>query len=309
MCACRHSGPRQVVSAFLCVVASVVSFALVACATPAPTPPVPQESIKISAASAMIPLLTRLAHAFEARDPRVAVVIEHANSYQSLRQTLEGAADLGACTVAVGDEVWAAPIALDAVAVVVHPGNPLENLTLAQVRDIFGGRVWRWQDLGIDWDVNEIVVVSREEGSGTRMAFEATAMIVPGSDTCQPHLAIDPESLSEDAVRVEACQGNPVAPTALVVVDSQAVVAYVQAHRGAIGYVSRAYVSSQVKAVSIEDLDPSPAEIQAGNYLLAEPFFLVAPREPEGPARAFVDFSLSPEGQAIVAQEYVPVRQ
>jgi phosphate transport system substrate-binding protein len=307
MCVWRCSRPRRAAVPALLGVA--VSLLLAACATPTPTPAIPQESIKISASSAMVPLLTRLARAFEARSPWATIVIERANSYQSLRQTLEGTAALGACTVAVADEVWAAPIALDAVAIVVHPDNPLGNLTLAQVRDVFGGRVWRWQDLGIDWGVDEIAVVSREEGSGTRMAFEATAMVVPGSDTCQPRLALDPEGPPEDAVRVEACQGNQVTPTAVIVVGSEAVVAYVQEHRGAIGYISRAYVSSQVKAVSIEGLEPSPANIQTGGYLLAEPFFLVAPREPDGPPRAFVDFALSPEGQAIVAQEYMPVRR
>jgi phosphate transport system substrate-binding protein len=309
MCVRRRSRLRQVIAALSCLFVLVASLLLAACATPTPTLVIPQESIKVSAASAMVPLLTKLARAFEARNPWAAIVIERVNSYQSLRQALEGTADLGACTVDVADEVWAAPIALDAVTVVVHPDNPLRNLTLAQVRDIFGGRVWRWQDLGIDWGEDEIVVVSREEGSGTRMAFEATAMVVPGSDTCQPRLAVDPEELAEDAVGVEACQGDQVTPTAVIMVGSEAVVAYVQAHRGAIGYVSQAYASMPVKAVSIEGLDPSPAEIQAGSYLLAEPFFLVAPREPEGLARAFVDFCLSAEGQAIVAKEYVPVRK
>jgi phosphate transport system substrate-binding protein len=308
MRAWQRGGHKRIVLLLLRTLVSVAALLLAACATPTPTPFVPQASIKVSASSAMLPLLTRLARAFEASNPWATVVIERANSYQALRQALEGAADLGACTVAVSDEVWVAPLALDAVAVIVHPDNPLRNLTLAQVRDIFGGRVWRWQDVGIDWDVEEIVVVSREEGSGTRIAFEATVMVAPGSAACQPRLAIDPEGLPEDAVRVEACQGDQVTPTAVVMVDSEAVIAYVQAHRGAIGYVSSAYAPSQVKAVSIEGLDPSPAEIQAGNYLLAEPFFLVAPREPQGPARAFVDYSLSAEGQVIVAKEYVPVR-
>jgi phosphate transport system substrate-binding protein len=222
---------------------------------------------------------------------------------------LGGGADLGASTVAVADEVWAAPIALDAVAIIVHPDNPLRSLALAQVRDVFGGRVWRWTDLGTDWGVDEIVVVSREEGSGTRMAFEATAMIAPGSGTCQPRLTVESGGSPEGAVHVEACQADQVTPTAVIMVDSDAVVTYVQDHPGAIGYVSQAYASSQVQAVSIEGLEPSPADIRKGGYLLVEPFFLISLREPDGPPRAFVDFCLSAEGQAIVAQEYVPVRE
>jgi phosphate transport system substrate-binding protein len=291
-----------------CLLVLTAPLLLAACARPTATPAVtPQAPIKISASTATVPLLTRLARAFEARNPWATVVLEGGNSYHALRQVHASAADLGACAVAVADEVWAAPIALDAVAIIVHRDNPLESLTLAQVRDIFGGRVWRWEDLGIDWVEDEIVVVSREEGSGTRMAFEATAMTVPGSETCQPRLTVDPQAPADRAVHVKTCEADPVTPTAAIMVGSEAVVAYVQKHRGAIGYVSQAHVSLAVKDVPIEGLRPSPADIQSGGYLLVEPFFLVAPHEPDGPPRAFVDFCLSADGQAIVAQGYVPV--
>ena len=309
MSAPRHSVLRPALGMLFCLLVLIVPLLLAACAKPTATPVTPQAPIKVSASTAAVPLLTRLARAFEARNPWATVVIEGGNSYHALRQVQAGAADLGACAVAVEDEVWAAPIALDAVAIIVHRDNPLESLTLAQVRDIFGGRVWRWEDLGIDWVADEIVVVSREEGSGTRMAFEATAMTVPGSETCQPRLAVDPQAPPDRAVHVKACQADPVTPTAAIMVGSEAVVAYVQEHRGAIGYVSQAHVSSEVKAVSIEGLRPSPADIQSGGYRLVEPFFLVAPHEPGGPPRAFVDFCLSADGQALVAKGYVPVRR
>jgi phosphate transport system substrate-binding protein len=279
------------------------------CATPTPTRVTAQASIKVSASTAALPLLTRLARAFEAREPWATVVIEEVNSYYALRQVQAGAVDLGACAIAVDDRVWTAPLALDAVAIVVHGDNPLENLTLAQVRDVFGGRAWRWEDVGIEWEETEIVVVSREEGSGTRMAFEAAAMTVPGSASCAPRLTVDPQAPAELRVEVETCPADPVTPTALIMMGSEAVAAYVEQHRGAIGYVSQAYVSSMVKAVSIEGLEPSPADIQGGGYLLVEPLYLVAPVEPDGTARAFVDFCLGAEAQAIVGKSYVSVRR
>jgi phosphate transport system substrate-binding protein len=304
----RHSDLRPALGTLLRLLVWIVSL-LPACARPSATPVTLQASIKVSAATAAVPLLTRLARAFEARHRWATVVIEGVNSYHALRQVQAGTADLGACAVRVGDEVWAAPIALDAVAIIVHRDNPLENLTLAQVRDIFGGRAWRWEDVGIEWTEAEIMVVSREEGSGTRMAFEAAAMTVPGSGTCQPRLAVDPQAPPGYGIRVQACPAGPVTPTAVIMVGSDAVLAYVQEHRGAIGYVSQAHISPMVKAVSIEGLRPSPADIQGGGYLLVEPFFLVASREPNGPPRAFIDFVLSAEGQAIVAKGYVPVRK
>lgn len=290
-----------------CLLILIVSLTVACAARPTATPVTPQASIKVSTSTAALPLVTRLARAFEARNSWATVVIEGANSYHALRQVRAGAADLGVCAVAVEDEVWAAPVALDAVSIIVHRDNPLENLTLAQVRDIFGGRTWRWEDVGVNWSEDEIVVVSRENGSGTRMAFEAAVMVVPGSAACAPHLAVAPQAPPDLAIEVQACPGDPVAPTALVMVGSDAVVAHVEEHRGAIGYVSQAHISSLVKAVSIEGLRPSPADIERGGYLLVEPFFLVALHEPDGPARAFVDFCLSAEGQAIVGKDYVPV--
>jgi phosphate transport system substrate-binding protein len=304
----RCNDPRPALGTLLCLLILIVSFTA-ACAKLTATPVTPQTSIKVSASTAALPLLTRLARAFEARNPWATVVIEGANSYHALRQVLVGAADLGACAVAVEDEVWAAPIALDAVAIIVHRDNPLEGVTLAQVRDIFGGRAWRWEHVGIDWGEDEVVVVSREEGSGTRMAFEAAAMTVPGSASCAPRLKVDPQAAPDLGIEVEACPADPVTPTAVIIVGSDAVVTYVEEHRGAIGYVSQAHTSSLVKAVSIEGLKPGPTDIQRGGYLLVEPFFLVAPREPGGPPRAFVDFCLSAEGQAIVGKGYVPVRR
>ena len=207
------------------------------------------------------------------------------------------------------DDVWTVPIALDAIAIIVHRDNPLESLTLAQVRDIFGGRAWRWEDVGSTWAEDEIVVVSREEGSGTRLAFEAAAMTVPGSAACAPRLVVDTETSLDLGAQVEACPADPVTPTAVIMVGSDAALAYVEEHRGAIGYVSQAHTSSLVKAVAIEGLRPSPADIERGGYLLVEPFFLTAPNEPDGAPRAFVDFCLGVEGQAIVAKSYVPVRK
>ena len=223
---------------------------------------------------------------------------------------LDGEADLGATSVAVTENVWAAPVALDAIALVVHPDNPLENLTLAQVHDVFGGQVWRWRDLGIDLPEDEITVVSREGGSGTRMAFEVLVMAHgQGLLDCQPVLAVDRGSEGSSAVRVEGCEGTPVTPTAIVAPSSASVVDYVRAHPSAIGYVSRGYAGSGVRVVPVEGLSPAPENIHDGGYHLAEPFYLVARKEPTGAARQFVDFCLSPEGQRIVATGYVPVRE
>jgi phosphate transport system substrate-binding protein len=288
----------------------LVALFLSACAgarAPSPTPaPV---SITISGSSAMVPLVTALAEAFEAQHAAVTVVIQPGNSYQGLRQVVSGAADLGAVSVVPSEGLWAAPVALNGIALVVHPNTSLNDLTLAQVRSVFGGQTWRWAELGIDRTEDEILVVSREQGSGTRMGFEALVMAHAADVDCQPALAIDPEANADHAVQIQACEGTPTTPMAVVMPGSAAVVEYVAAHPGAIGYVSQDYVSHQVKAVRLEGLSPAPADVQEGGYPLVQPFYLAAAQEPRDAARQFVDFCLSPEGQAIVAKRHVPVRE
>ena len=274
------------------------------CAMPATAPTPAPAAIEIASATAMEPLLAVLAGEFQRQYPTLTVVLSRGNAYQGLQQVLHGEAELGAVPVFVPDDMWAAPIALDGIALVVHPSNPLQNLTLAQVRDIFGGQTWRWSDLGVDATEDEITVVSREWGSGTRMWFETLVM---AHGDCQPRLDVDRGSNKEATVRVVPCDGSPVTPTAVVAPSSKGVVSYVTQHPGAIGYVSHGHVS-EVKVVQIETLSPVSQDIQDGGYPLVQPLFLVAMEEPTGTVRLFVDFCLSPVGQAIVAGGYVPVR-
>ena len=273
------------------------------CATATPAPQVsPPAPLAISGASSAAPLLASLVEAYEARTPGATVVVESGNAYHSLRQVMSGASDLGVVSLLVADDLWVAPLALDAVAIVVHPDNPLAALSSPQLRDILGGRTWHWADLGVDGVGAEITVVSREEGSGTRLILEAQVMAREPAAACQPRLA-----QGDLGIDVIACQTAPVTPSAVVVTSSRAMTAYVAAHPGAIGYVSRGATGAAVKVLRIDGLLPAPAEIRTDGYLVVQPLQFVAPQEPGGAARAFVDFCLGPEGQAIVYRDYARV--
>ncbi|MBN1641876.1 MAG: substrate-binding domain-containing protein [Anaerolineae bacterium] len=274
------------------------------CASPPPSPQAsPVAPVTVSAASAAAPLLASLIAAYEAHTPGATVIVEPGNAYHSLRQVVAGATDLGVVSLRVGQDLWTAPLALDAVAIVVHPDNPLTALSSAQLRDILSGRIWQWADLEIDGVGNEITVVSRESGSGTRLLVEAQVMAREPGMACQPRL-----ERGERGIDVVACETEPVTPTAIVVTSSEAVAAYVASHPGAIGYLSRGAVPPGVSALRVDGLLPVPGEIRTSGYPILQPFQFVAPGEPSGAARAFVDFCLSAEGQAIVAQGYAPVR-
>ena len=275
--------------------------------TATPVPTTQPVSIVVSGSQAMMPLLSALIDAFQAQHVSVTMILEPGNAYQGVQQVLDRTADLGALSVVPPDEVWSAPIALNAIGIIVHPDNPLQNMTLAQVHDVFDGRVWHWQDLGLAL-ADEIAVVSREEGSGTRMLFEALVMAYAADRICEPTLSIDPDANADNAVRTSGCGGG-ITPTAVVMPGSGAVLEYVAASRGAIGYVSQSHISEGVKAVRVEELLPAAENIRDGGYHLVQPFFLIAAQEPTGAARQFLDFCLSPVGQEIVAEQHVPVRK
>jgi phosphate transport system substrate-binding protein len=282
---------------------------LAACASVnTPTPVLPPASLTISGATSAIPLLTLLAERFQVRYPSVAAIVETGNSLASAEQVAKGAAELGAVSVVPPSEWWAVPLAVDGIAIVVHPGNPLENLTLREAHDIYSGRIWQWGELELEVGEDEITAVSREEASGARMIFEAVVMASgrPSDVDCEPTLTI--QSRGTRAIGARPCETAPVTSMAVLMPSSAAVVDFVAAHPGAIGYVSRGHVGPQVKTVSIEDMPPTPEHVADGSYHLSQPIFLIAPREPTGVVRQFVDFCLGTEGQKIVAEKYVPVR-
>jgi len=263
-----------------------IAMLVIGCGGPVDTPsPV---LIRVSGSTSMQPLLADLAATYQETHPLVTVEVSGEGSALGLELALAGSVDLGATSLhpsqvptgTLGGDptiLWVAPIALDGIAVIVHPRNPVQELTLLQLRDIFSGRRWHWDEMGSRGGV--IQVVSREEGSGTRAVFEALVM-----------------------------GDRKVTPTAVLMPSSQAVVEYVAEHEGAIGYVSMGWLSSAVKALAVEGVLPTPLSVRRGEYHLTRPLFLVAPEEPSGPVRSWVDFILGPAGQDIVAKKYASVR-
>jgi phosphate transport system substrate-binding protein len=165
------------------------------------------------------------------------------------------------------------PIAWDGIAIVVHRDNPLADLTLEQIKAIFSGQVTNWRQLGLPLD-HAIDAISREEGSGTRGAFEELVMKkTPISDYC---LVQD----SNGAVRE------------LVATD-----------RYAIGYISVGLVDQRVKALRIEGVEPTAANVLTHRYGLRRPFLFLTKGEPQGTAQRFISFVLGPTGQALLEHE------
>ena len=172
-------------------------------------------TLRVAGSTSMHLALQDLADNYQANHPNTIVDIRTGGSAVGLSGLMAAKADIAAVSWHAKDAeilpgLQAIPIARDAIAVIVHPSNPVRGLTLLQIKGLYQGEILGWETLGGTTD--EPLLISREDGSGTREAFEAMVM-----------------------------GGERVTLNALVMPGSQAVVDYVAAHPTAIGYVSAAY--------------------------------------------------------------------
>jgi phosphate transport system substrate-binding protein len=242
----------------------------------------PQRAVYLRAAgsTAAMPLVEKLAKAYAQKQPNVTIEISGGGSRLGLEQARDGEVDIGLVSwLAEGQagSLQATAIARDGLALVVNPANKLPGLTLLQARDLFSGRILAWEEIG--GAGGEIQVISREDGSGDRGAFETLVM-----------------------------GKRKVTLNAIVMPSSQAVVDYVAAHSNAIGYVSMGYADSSLRALAVEGLAPTPENVGRGEYSLTRDLVLLTGPDAPPEAQAFVKFALSPQGQTIVGQSYGRVR-
>jgi phosphate transport system substrate-binding protein len=224
--------------------------------------------------------MDELAAAFHEGQPYVTIDISGGGSTLGRESASGGQVDLGLTSWLPDgppDGAQATVAARDGIALIVHPTNPITGLTLIQAHDLFSGRIIDWGGLG--GSPGLVQVVSREDGSGTRAAFESMVM-------------------GEDQVTL----------TALVMPNSQAVVDYVATDQNAIGYVSMGYVNGEVQVLSVEGLLPTPENASRGEYHLTRELVILSPPDASPEVKTFLDFVLSPAGQAVVARHYGRVR-
>jgi len=179
-------------------------------------------------------------------------------------------------------------VALDGLAVVVNPKNPVSKLTVKQLADIFTGKVSNWKDLG--GEDKKIVILSREVNSGTYVYFKEHILASAGANA-------------------------EFSNSALLLSSSQAIAEEVAGNTSAIGYFGMGYISAAQKAVLIakdnnsEYIAPVLENVVTGKYPISRPLFLYANGNPDGLTKKFIDFVLSAEGQKIVKEtDFVPIK-
>lgn len=230
-----------------------------------------QVSVRIAGSTSMQPLLQALADAYTSRHPSLRFEIHGGDSAAGLELLRSEEADLAAVSWKEKDSTATTPrlewhaIAVDALAIIVHPSNELEDITLEGVRRLFAGWYAEWPEAG--GSGGTIQVLTREEGSGSRQTLASLAM-----------------------------GDQPFAQSALIAPSSQAVVEWVADHPDAVGYVSSLWLTPAVKPVSLHG---HPVGTLSEAYPLKRQLYLVVSPTSSRPARDFVQFCLSPEGQEI----------
>jgi phosphate transport system substrate-binding protein len=256
--------------------------AALACQT-VPLTPAPSVALAVGASTSAQPLLVDAMAAYRASTEggRVTFAPEYGNSQLIVDGLRDGRFAGALVTWPASDPpegMWMQPVAMDALAVIVHQDNPLTALSLPELREIFQGRTNLWP-APPGGEPAPIEVVVREDGSVSRTLFERRVM-----------------------------GDQKVSLVAVIMPGSQAVVDYVATHPAAIGYVSLGWVDARVRALALDGVAPSPETARNQTYPLLAPVCFLSQAEPQDELRAFYLYLIGPEGQRVVAQKYGPVR-
>jgi phosphate transport system substrate-binding protein len=248
--------------------------------------------VSLAGSTTVQPLAEVLAEAFMDINPNLIIEVQGGGSSVGVTSAGEGTVDIGMASRAIkGSEFEEFPglqvftIALDGIAIVTNPGVELPSLSVEQVRGIFAGEITNFQEVGGP-DV-PITVVSREEGSGTRAAFEELVMAYKDAAGESQEKLISEKALLQ--------QSNGQVRTTVATTPNT------------IAYLSFGFLDESVAAVAIDQALPLVINVTSGSYPIARPLNMLTKGAPNEAAQAFLDFILGEEGQAIVAEDYIPV--
>lgn len=275
---------RKSISIILAVILLLLSLAVIGCGGSEKQDANNQEqtselsgTITIAGSTSIQPFSEVLAEEFMAKNSGTQINVQGGGSSQGITAVVSGTADIGAASRELKEEeknqnVTEYILALDGIAVAVNPANQVTDLTLEQLKSIYQGKITNWSEVGGSDEA--ITLVNREEGSGTRGAFEELVM-------------------GKDAITDKAVVQN----------STGAVKTIIETDKNAIGYISLAVVDDKVKTVKIEGTEATVDNIISGQYKISRPFIYITAEEPQGLTKAFLDFALSGEGQAIIVEE------
>lgn len=233
-------------------------------------------TVSTDGSTSMEGVISALGEAFEAQNSGVTFTYNPTGSGSGIQAVQEGRCDIGLSSRALKDEeknsgLTETILALDGIAVIVNPENPVTDLDVDTIAKLYTGEITDWKDAG--GQDGEVVLIGREAGSGTREGFET---ITDTKDACQYR-----QELTSTGDVITAISQNP----------------------NAIGYASLASVKDSVRALTVNGVAPSEDTVKDGTYVIQRPFVLVTKTDAKLPdaAQKFFDFATSPDAAPLIS--------
>ena len=234
-------------------------------------------TVSTDGSTSMEKVIGALSESYMASNKDVTVNYNPTGSGAGITAVKEGTCDIGLSSRALKDEEKAAGLketvlAYDGIAIIVHPDNPVSDLSIEQIAKLYTGEITNWKDVG--GSDAEVVLIGREAASGTRDGFES---ITGTKDKCQYR-----QELTSTGDVITAVSQNP----------------------DAIGYASLAAIKDSVKALSVDGVTPSEATVKDGSYQVQRPFVLVTVegKALSAAAQSFFDYATSAGAADIIAK-------
>jgi phosphate transport system substrate-binding protein len=250
-----------------------------------------QTEIIINGSTTVLPVIQQAGESFMIENPDISLAISGGGSGNGIKALNEGLCDMAMSSRdarpseiehgrARGVNLVKIPVAVDALVPVVHPDNPVRNLSLEQLRDIYAGKITRWSAVG-GRDEN-IVIISRDSSSGT---YEIWAQSVMGKAR--------------------------VTPSALLQASSGVIAQTVSRNRRALGYIGFGYINDTLKKLNVDDIEPTAEAALTQKWPIARELYVFTDGAPEGAVKRLIDFMLDPQkGQKVVAEiGFIPLHQ
>ncbi len=234
-----------------------------------------QGKIDIAGGTAHIPVMKEAASRVMAANPKIAITVAGGGSGVGVQKVGEGLVEIGNTGRALSEAevsrygLKSFAFALDGVAVVAHPKNPLAGLSAQQARDVFAGRIKNWSQLG--GPDAAIHVFTRDEASGTREVFWEKLL-----------------------------QKGDIADSANVVASNGAMKTAVAQDPLAVGYVSIGHLDAGLKALLLDGVQPSQENALSGKYPVVRKLYMNTKGEPGELVKAFIDFVMGEQGAELV---------
>ena len=256
---------------------------------PASQSTVQAHTISVGGSTSVTPLMELFQVEYEKAHAGIKLTISGTGSGDGIKGTGEGTYEIGMSSreltpAEIGTGLDPLIIAIDGIAVIINNSVPISGLSIAQIKDIYTGKIARWEQLGaaVQGKSGGIAVVSREPGSGTRGAFQELLKFQDG-ELVGNAIIFDGTGAIKSAIA-----GNP----------------------DAIGYISLGSVDNTIKAISVDGVAATNNNVKAGLYKIARPFILITKRGAviHTATKAFLDWTMSDAGQTIVKRSWISVK-